>query len=691
MNSKWVIGVVTAALSICTTAVRAEETTADTLPKPVLLVDFGETTATESTPGDAWDKVANQVAEGNFGKISSTVVTSSSYPDITYETQVLGNFYASNVTSNEDTADFSSGSYVGLDGETYTTIFDEMKATLGLQVAIDETIYKDGLGNAGQRGHTFTISGLDSSKTYVMYYIGGGLHGAGEARILAGFKLTGYSGYPNVDYVVTAAGYNTTKATAYTRLADSTTEIRAAANSYMVVRVSPVKPNGDGTISFVMHSSTGYANINALAIAEIEAEEESVYEVTEDTETSVWQPGSASLVALKNEAVDGSTLTLTVNQAIPSSVKRIAASGKVCIEVGEDAAGSATTVLYIPEDAEVTVKGGWPFSQVVGSGALILDSVTVSSDNSTFSGSCTISSGTVKMGNAMCFGPHGRTVLVKAGAILDTNGKGSSSMYDSYTVKLEEGSKYCNSAQPSSDPKLAFPFSGLILDGNAVIEAKDYNCGLTKHYNNRTTVNLREYVLTATGGKTVYFSDPTISGTGTLSITGNTTLQLARNYFSSTMNSAAKIRVESGSQINLDGYGEGPPTFSINNEFVVDGELNTDNKAGEYAVNAVIGGSGKINAPLTLGANAVIKVDGLNSLLFSVAPTSSREGGIIAVDVSSVDLTKYGRIPVLRVSEKSMLPTLDLFTGMPRGWTVQKTSDECGVVFVKPGFTIRVR
>ncbi|MDO5462461.1 MAG: hypothetical protein Q4F99_03115, partial [bacterium] len=305
----------TEALSLETIKSLATDTTyLSTKPLPVYLFDAGETTAI-NVDTDTW------VHLNKNGSYPAFLAADTTYGTVSFTSSSKGNFFTNNTAVADNL--FSSGTYVGLDEKTYGTVFEEMAATLGLTTTtVDPSIWQDSMTNGGQSGHTITISGLDTEKNYVLYYIGGGRKTDSTDQVLGGFQLKTYGGSPKVAYVVTRAGNNTSVATTYQTPPTITTAMTATGNGYLLVRAAYIKPDPDsGKIEFDL---SGARSINCLAIAEVDASALAIelgYEranvtLAADKEVKVSlnavevESGAAVIHVTNTEALDNLTWTL---------------------------------------------------------------------------------------------------------------------------------------------------------------------------------------------------------------------------------------------------------------------------------------------------------------------------------------------------------------------------------------------
>ena len=391
-------------------------------PKPVYLLDAGNT-ATEG-----WTTISKN------GSYSAFLQADTTYGELYATTTSGGNFFN---TYPAPSVGFSEGTYEGLDGTTYSSVFEEMAATLGLE-SIPGSVYSDNLQNGGFSNHILTVHGLDPEKCYVMYYIGGADK---ENQTVAGFTLeaSGYLGNPVLDYVCTSgsASHATSTVTAYANVLPVTTALQAASNGYLLVRVSYVKPTADGCLKFKLSGER--ANICALAIAEVDPQEDVSAEVAGSVNFSnvVWSPSNAKPNAnvtfdVRGEAtltMDKTFLvnTLTVQDAGPLTIaktesnKLIATATLVNTDTTVEAGAASLGTVTIDADKTLTVKEGVALASLSGSGTLNLDvggSTTLGNYAlNSFSGVTKVSSGTLKY-TASANRPAGEIIVSGASAAL---------------------------------------------------------------------------------------------------------------------------------------------------------------------------------------------------------------------------------------------------------------------------------
>lgn len=272
---------------------------------PVYLFDCGSTEATDV--GDTWKHLTKQ------GSYPAFLQADTQQGDVYFASTANGNFF-DNTTNDVDNLP-QAGTYITLSGETCTSVWEEMAKSLGLTAtSVPESVYADGLANGGTNNHTVTVSGLDSSATYVLYYVGGRKR-TDAVSAGGGFTLLTYGGTPQVDYVATVAGTNTSVATAYTTVSNVGTQLRAGKNGLLVVRVSGLKTNTSGTVTFQLPSER--AVINCLAIAKTEVD---VTRTFAGGSTEAWSTAASWSGGAVPTETDGVTVTVSADSTVTLDV-----------------------------------------------------------------------------------------------------------------------------------------------------------------------------------------------------------------------------------------------------------------------------------------------------------------------------------------------------------------------------------
>lgn len=482
-------------------------------PKPVYLLDAG------STATEGWTTINKN------GSYPAFLQADTTYGELYATTTSGGNFFN---TYGAPSVGFSEGTYEGLDGTTYSSVFEEMAATLGLE-SIPESVYSDNLQNGGVAGHKLTVHGLDPEKCYVMYYIGGATK---DSQTVAGFTLeaSGYLGNPVLDYVCTSGSANhaTSTVTAYANVLPVTTALRAANNGYLLVRVSYVKPTAEGCLEFKLSGER--ANICALAIAEIDPLEEVSAEVAESVNFSdvEWSPSNAEPNANVTLNVSGeATLTmdktfmvnaLTVQGAGPLTIaktesnKLTAATTAINTDTTVEAGAASLGAVKLEDEKTITVADTTTVTSLTTTRGVLATSadMTITRDTGFFSGLKVLkvvggtltSDVTDSNGNNLTYG---RDVIVTGASsnLVINKGDGTGWNSGNNSITLTEGGTLTYNYRDT----LKSPFK---MSGGTVKFAANCANGSGRAldvYNSNASVN--DFTVTALDGATV--ENPTVS------------------------------------------------------------------------------------------------------------------------------------------------------------------------------------
>lgn len=599
-------------------------------PTVVYLLDAGPT----STEG--WTTINKN------GSYPAFLQGDTTYNGVYVTSTGAGNFFN---TYGAPSRGFTEGSYLALNGTTYSSVLEEMANSLGLE-SIPESVYSDNLTNGGTSGHTITVNGLDADKTYVMYYIGGATK---DSQAVAGFTLKpdGYSGNPNVEYVCTSgnSSHNTSTVAEYTSVS-ATTTMRAAADGYLLVRVSYIQPTTSGTISFTLNGER--ANICALAIAEIDP----LAAVTRDLESAeeIWGaeeewpaetvPGTDENVKLNVISETGSKLTLDVD----ASVKDLTISGDCAVTfAGSGSLSAQNTILKadtdisgitaslgattIAEGKTLTVGALNPATSIAGVGAV---KITADStwDNGRDSGiknlyidNCTLTSTYVSGGSGIA---SGRTITVDGdSAVLFVNvgdGTGYSNGLDSL-IAAKNGGKILFGSRDTL--KTAVELTGGTVEIAA--EAGNNNRAIDLFNSNDTVADF-----TVLAAEDATAENPTVSyitplGTGIHRAIhlrgGNVEFNVAENAVLE-ISGYLVDNAGGGSAVSMKKTGVGLMTL-----------CGSDASSCTKPI-AVEGGTLKVIAPASLGTGAVTVADGA-----TIAGSGTIGGTLTLVAGSTVDAT----------------------------------------------------
>lgn len=415
-------------------------------------------------------------------------------------------------------------------------------------------------------------------------------------------------------------------------------------------------------------------------------------------------PTTANAVAIP---VGDSETVFTSSSALAFGDVKLIGAGAATIPVNV----SMTSFEIAPYvTAKFAAVPGVTDGGIKGAGTLVLDpgagnTLTMTKNNTGFTGEAIIKSGVVKFGDRNSFGDGGSAsangtarVRVKAGAKLDTVA-GSSSVWSltgrpSNNVVLEDGAQLVNSVECNADPEAVSPVSPLTIEGDTTID----NGGMRLNFGIRTYTgydyadfHLGANTLSLSGAGTTTFSASRFSGEGTLDVLAGTTLNLrGGTYYDNRQvfvtNGLLKIR--SGANLAVVNGKGGRNTVATVKNLQLDGTGVVDAKQ-TLAVTGFLTGVGIVNR-VTLAEGAVFKPTGTGYLTITESLS-----GKMAIDASGLDLeSSYDRIPLFKVGSAEMLQNIvvEFVEGTkPRGWVLVKTDDGLGYDLVRCGFSIIIR
>ena len=288
------------------------------------------------------------------------------------------------------------------------------------------------------------------------------------------------------------------------------------------------------------------------------------------------------------------------------------------------------------------------------------------------------------MGNATSFGEVNReaSIRVKGGATLDENLANCISSYyanngHAHKVILEENAIFTSSTdnlyQGQPDNKYA-PVSIITLEGDAYVVADVADAALSIAYNwDYTHIYLNNHTLTKTGSHDFSLSCVDINGTGTIDVQAGT-MTICNNYYNDIVPafSGGTLKVAKGATFKLAGYNGKYPVFTIKN-LELTGSIERENAASTLTVTGYISGSGS-TPMLTLAEGAKFKPTGTGYLRITESLVLANNA--MTIDISDLDFSGQGSIPLFSVADASMLPEPSAITfvggTLPDGWTLAK-------------------
>ena len=237
---------------------------------PKYLLNLYDNQATADNLPEGWVNYTYANSDGKYPCIPESGDTIE-MNGISFVTTSAGNFFNNNHT--KPSQDFSTGTYTDIFGESHTSLLEEISASAGLDITLNEDIYKTGFMNGGYNNHTATISGLDKSKKYVVYY-GIGLYKTDGGNQTSGFTIqtSGYGSVEKLEYVSTVAYGSTAVATSYTEFSAGTA-LQAGVNGLLLIRATDIVPTDEGEIKYTMSGTK--AGLNFIIVSEVTREDKS--------------------------------------------------------------------------------------------------------------------------------------------------------------------------------------------------------------------------------------------------------------------------------------------------------------------------------------------------------------------------------------------------------------------------------
>ena len=395
----------------------------------------------------------------------------------------------------------------------------------------------------------------------------------------------------------------------------------------------PVWTNADGTGSL---EST--ANWNFIP----EPGEDVTMNLSGDTAFTSAEAKSYGVMTINGGyAVDFSnaaTVTLLDGIAL-NGVTNLVTGGK--LRVSAIAIPSGTVVEIT--GAEGLVDGG-----ITGAGRLVINpgadvTLTMTKNNTSFTGEAVIKSGTVKFGDARSFGAQPSKIRVKGGATLDENNvsQGGYSGQKNY-LTLEDGATLTAS---SGNVTTGSPLTKMTLEGDATIDATSGTVSIADGYDFiKMEINLGTNTLTKIGAKDFYISCCAISGTGLFDIVEGRVVMSPMYYTDNSPSSCSDgtMWIRSGASIYVRDNNNKVMVLTVKN-LILDGSVSKATCNHVLAVTGSITGSGTTQM-LTMKPGAVFKPSGTGYLTITDSLS-----GVLKLDVSDPSLKNASKIPLVKV------------------------------------------
>ena len=312
-------------------------------------------------------------------------------------------------------------------------------------------------------------------------------------------------------------------------------------------------------------------------------------------------PASDARVIIKSDTA----YTLTIDQDVTVGELVFTGSGSVTLAVES---GNTLTTDDIAGVGGITNNG-----TIVKTGA---GTVTWPFDNAA-TGTTIVNVGTLKVAGKVNEGTA-YNVRVKGGATFDLNGVGDVNA----KVILEDGAFFTNTGSALGYNK--DQIVSLTLEGDATVNVTA-ELGLIAPSSDATSLALGSHTLTLAGSSTFRFTNTTITGDGTIALTGSCTVVIPN--FSSSGGAGCILTVGSGTTLNMGG------NLSVKN-FTNNGTIGA--LAGTLTVTGTLtpgSETGNEIRRLTLASGATIKATGTAQMV----STTFAASGTIAVDASEID------------------------------------------------------
>lgn len=429
---------------------------------------------------------------------------------------------------------------------------------------------------------------------------------------------------------------------------------------------------------------------------------ESILPKLRATGTADWSNAelwNVSAAPSSGEAVIEASGTLTVNVSDAVAMSTLTISGAAGSSVTIVGSGFTAAKVNVAEGLTYNVLVDGQYGTLEGEGTVCFDpgaqGTLMAAGDNTFRGTTVIRSGTVRMTHPNNFGAPNKEesrLVVKTGAVLDANGVQSDLDYSSVRigVTLEEGSLLTNTGADIAATKS--PVTRITLAGDATIDVPDgkvFSLGREFHWG--ATLNLGTNTLTKTGAGELCLGYCGATGSGRFDVTEGLLTLYPQYYHDEGLNALeATVSIAQGAVVELREY-NGKNALLAAKNLVVDGEIRRNESTGTVAVSGSLSGSGLVSAPLTLGADAVLAVDG-NGPLTIGSTLAIPEGDVLPLAIDGgLDLTRIWMIPVLKAVNPEDLPALGTFTEIPAKWEITSSFDGKTVRIRRPRFVITVR
>ena len=395
--------------------------------------------------------------------------------------------------------------------------------------------------------------------------------------------------------------------------------------------------------------------------------------------------GEDVTVIATSETLITSASAMTVGTvSVPFGVARFGGSGVITVGGVNVSFGASLATggalrfssLAIPSGAVVEITGaeGLADAGITGAGTLVINpgagnTLTMTKNNTGFTGEAVVKSGTVKFGDSRSFGAQPSNIRVNGGATLDENNvsQGGYSGQKNY-LTLEEGATL---AASSGNVTTGSPLTKMTLEGNATINATSGTVSISDGYDYlKMEIKLGTNTLTKIGSKDFYISCCAISGTGLFDVTEGR-IVMSPMYFTDNSPSSCSegtMWIHSGASVYVKDNNNKVMILTVKN-LILDGSVSKANCNHVLAVTGSITGSGTTQM-LTMKPGAVFKPTGTGFL--TVTESLS---GTLRLDLAGLDLSSTNEVPLVKVPSSLVYSVILDAADIPQGWGVQQIEE----------------
>ncbi len=395
--------------------------------------------------------------------------------------------------------------------------------------------------------------------------------------------------------------------------------------------------------------------------------------------------GEDVTVIATSETLITSASDMTVGTvSVPFGVARFGGSGVITVggvNVSFDASlatGGALrfSSLAIPSGAVVEITGaeGLADAGITGAGTLVINpgagnTLTMTKNNTGFTGPAVIKSGTVKFGASRSFGAQPSNIRVKGGATLDENNvtQGGYSGQKNY-LTLEEGATL---AASSGNVTTGSPLTKMTLEGNATVDATSGTVSIADGYDYlKMEINLGTNTLTKIGPKDFYISCCEISGTGLFDVTEGRVVMAPMWFTDNSPSSCSEgtMRIRSGASVYVRDNNNKVMILTVK-DLILDGSVTKGTCNHVLKVTGSITGSGTTQM-LTLKPGAVFKPTGTGFLTITESLS-----GTLRLDLAGLDLSSTNEVPLVKVPSSLVSSVILDAADIPQGWGVHRIEE----------------